>query len=101
MRSMKAAVVLAALMLAGAARAADKVIMRINFTPWAMHAQYYGGIAPGFYARGGIDLENPPPPAGQQNEGFIGTRRRQFGGAQAGGFVPAPARGGPGVSPIA
>ena len=29
---------------AGVAHAQDKVVMRINFTPWAMHAQYYGGL---------------------------------------------------------
>ena len=31
---------------AGQAGAEDKVVMRINFTPWAMHAQYFGGRAP-------------------------------------------------------
>ena len=39
------------------AYAADKVIMRLNFTPWAMHAQYYAGIAEGFYEKEGIELE--------------------------------------------
>jgi len=45
--------------------------MRINFTPWAMHAQYYGGVAQGIYKAEGIDLEIRPPSAGQQNEIFI------------------------------
>jgi len=53
--------------------------MRINFTPWAMHAQYYGGVAQGIYKAEGIDLEIRPPSAGQQNEVFIGTGREQFG----------------------
>ena len=61
--------------------------MRINFTPWAMHAQYYGGVAQGFYKEEGIDLEIRPPSAGQQNEVFIGTGREQFGVANADGFV--------------
>jgi len=30
-----------ALFVGGAAQAQDKVVMRINFTPWGMHAQYY------------------------------------------------------------
>jgi NitT/TauT family transport system substrate-binding protein len=83
------------------ARAADKVIMRINFTPWAMHAQYYGGVAQGFYAREGIDLEIRPPSAGQQNEVFIGTGREQFGVANADGFVRARAGGVPVVAIMA
>ena len=72
MRMVKTAIAAAALMLAGAAHAQDKVIMRINFTPWAMHAQYYGGVAQGIYKAEGIDLEIRPPSAGQQNEVFIG-----------------------------
>src|ERR1041385_1585061 len=83
MRTMKSAIALAALMLTGAAHAEDKVIMRINFTPWAMHAQYYGGVAQGIYKAEGIDLEIRPPSAGQQNEVFIGTGREQFGVANA------------------
>ena len=83
MRMLKTAVAVAALMLTGAAHAQDKVIMRINFTPWAMHAQYYGGVAQGIYKAEGIDLEIRPPSAGQQNEVFIGTGREQFGVANA------------------
>jgi NitT/TauT family transport system substrate-binding protein len=72
------------------AAAADKVIMRINFTPWGMHSQYYGGKAQGIYAAEGIDLEIRPPSAGQQNEVFIGTGREQFGVANADSFIKAP-----------
>ena len=50
------------------ALALDKVVMRINFTPWGMHAQYFGGRAQGFYKAEGIDLEIGPPAAGTQNE---------------------------------
>ena len=50
MRMLKIFVGLAAMLFAaGAAHADDKVVMRINFTPWAMHAQYYGGVAQGIY----------------------------------------------------
>ena len=42
MRRMKTILGVAALLfVASAAQAADSVVMRINFTPWAMHAQYY------------------------------------------------------------
>src|SRR3954466_7553581 len=86
---------------AGVARAEDKVIMRINFTPWAMHAQYYAGVAQGIYKAEGIDLEIRPPSAGQQNEVFIGTGREQFGVANADGFIRARASGIPVVAVMA
>lgn len=81
--------------------AADKVIMRLNFTPWAMHAQYYAGIAKGFYAQEGIDLEIRPPSGGQQSEVFIGTGREQFGVANADSFIKARASGLPVVAVLA
>lgn len=81
--------------------AQDKVIMRINFTPWAMHAQYYAGIAQGIYAKEGIDLEIRPPSGGQQNEVFIGTGREQFGVANADSFIKARASGLPVVAIMA
>src|ERR1700750_750805 len=101
MRMLKITVAVATLMLAGAAHAEDKVIMRINFTPWAMHAQYYGGVAQGIYKAEGIDLEIRPPSAGQQNEVFIGTGREQFGVANADGFIRARASGVPVVGVLA
>ena len=101
MRMMKAAVVMVALTVAGAAHAEDRVVMRINFTPWAMHAQYYGGVAQGIYKAEGIDLEIRPPSAGQQNEVFIGTGREQFGVANADGFIRARGGGVPVVAVMA
>src|SRR5262245_27456128 len=83
------------------ALAADKVVLRINFTPWAMHAQYFGGLAKGIYAAEGIDLEIRPPSAGQQNEVFIGTGREQFGVANVDGFIRARANGIPVVAVMA
>jgi len=85
----------------GGAEAADKVVMRINFTPWGMHSQYYGGIAQGIYASEGIELEIRPPSAGQQNEVFIGTGREQFGVANADSFIKARASGIPIVAVMA
>jgi NitT/TauT family transport system substrate-binding protein len=81
--------------------AADNVIMRLNFTPWAMHAPYYAGIAQGFYAQEGIDLEIRPPSGGQQSEVFIGTGREQFGVGNADSFIKARASGLPVVAVMA
>jgi len=81
--------------------AADKVIMRLNFTPWAMHAQYFAGVAQGFYAQEGIDLEIRPPSGGQQSEVFIGTGREQFGIGNADSFIKARASGLPVVAIMA
>ena len=86
---------------AGSAYAQDKVVMRINFTPWAMHAQYFGGLAQGIYKAEGIDLEIRPPSGGQQNEVFIGTGREQFGVANADSFIKARASGVPVVAIMA
>ena len=91
----------AAMLVAGVAHAADSVVMRINFTPWAMHAQYYGGLAQGLYKAEGIDLEIRPPSAGMQNEVLIGTGREQFGVANADSFVKARASGVPVVAIMA
>jgi len=90
-----------ALLGAGAAHAQDKVVMRINFTPWGMHAQYFGGVARGIYKAEGIDLEIRPPSAGQQNEVFIGTGREQFGVANADSFIKARASGVPVIAVMA
>jgi NitT/TauT family transport system substrate-binding protein len=87
--------------LAAPALAADKVVMRINFTPWGMHAPVFGGKAQRFYEQEGIDLEIRPPSAGQQNEVFIGTGREQFGLANADSFVKARGSGLPVVAVMA
>ncbi len=75
------------------AGAQDKVAMRINFSPWGMHGQYFAGIAQGIYKKAGIDLDIRPPSAGQQNEVFIGSGREQFGLANVDSFVKARASG--------
>ena len=89
------------LTVSSAALALDTVVMRINFTPWAMHAQYFGGKAQGIYKTEGIDLEIRPPSGGQQNEVFIGTGREQFGVANIDSFVKARASGIPVVAIMA
>ncbi len=88
-----AATVAVSALAATAASAQDKVVLRINFTPWGMHGQYFGGIAQGIYKAEGIDLEIRPPSAGQQNEVFIGTGREQFGLSNADSFIKARASG--------
>lgn len=83
----------ATMVMAATASAQDKVVLRINFTPWGMHAQYFGGVAQGIYKAEGIELEIRPPSAGQQNEVFIGTGREQFGLSNADSFIKARASG--------
>ncbi|MBJ3774621.1 ABC transporter substrate-binding protein [Acuticoccus mangrovi] len=76
-----------------AAAAMDDVTLRINFTPWGMHAPLYGGLKQGFFEDEGINLTIRPPSAGQQNEVFIGTGREEFGLANADSFIKARASG--------
>ena len=85
----------------GTAQAADKVILRINFTPWGMHAQYYGGKVQGIYASEGIELEIRPPSSGQQSEIFIATGREQLGISNADSFVKAKGSGLPIIAVMA
>lgn len=91
----------ASMIAASPASAADSVVMRINFTPWGMHAPYLGGKAQGIYAKEGIDLEIRPPSGGQQNEVFIGSGREQFGLANIDSFVKARASGIPVIAIMA
>jgi NitT/TauT family transport system substrate-binding protein len=75
------------------ANAADDVIMRINFTPWGMHAQYFAGQAQGIYEAEGINIEIRPPSAGQLNESIIATGREHFGVTNVDSFTKARANG--------
>ncbi|TCT00610.1 ABC transporter substrate-binding protein [Aquabacter spiritensis] len=83
------------------AHALDQVVLRINFTPWAMHAQYYAAIAQGFYAKEGIAVEIRAPSAGQSSEVLVGSGREQFGVANIDSFVKARANGIPVVAVMA
>ncbi|MFA5490838.1 MAG: ABC transporter substrate-binding protein, partial [Candidimonas sp.] len=95
------ALILAGLFPLRAAQAADDVIMRLNFTPWGMHAAYFSGKAKGIYEAEGINLELRSPAAGQQSEVFIGTGREQFGVTNADSFIKARASGIPIVAVMA
>ncbi|MEP9378742.1 ABC transporter substrate-binding protein [Aquabacter sp. CN5-332] len=96
-----AALASASMLAAAPASALDKVVLRINFTPWAMHAQYYAAIAQGYYAKQGIEVEIRPPSAGQSSELLIGSGREQFGVANIDSFVKARANGVPVVAVMA
>ncbi|MCC7347414.1 MAG: ABC transporter substrate-binding protein [Variibacter sp.] len=95
------ALALAGALMPDAALALDKVVLRINFTPWGMHAPLFGGRAQGFYKAEGIDLEIRSASEGQQNEIFVGTGREQFGLSNADSFVKARANGVPVVAIMA
>src|SRR5262245_3075609 len=84
-----------------AASAADAVIMRLNFSPWGMHAAYFGGRAQGYYKDEGIDLELRPPSQGQMGELLVGTGREQFGITNADSFIKARASGVPVIALMA
>jgi NitT/TauT family transport system substrate-binding protein len=84
-----------------AAGAADAVIMRLNFSPWGMHAPYFGGRDQGFYRDEGIELEMRAPSAGQQGELLVGTGREQFGITNADSFIKARASGVPVIAIMA
>ncbi len=107
MEKLKYAAILAIALVAGTAAApskagaVDAVIMRLNFTPWGMHAPYFGGRAQGFYKDEGIDLEMRAPSAGQQGELLVGTGREQFGITNADSFIKARASGVPVVAVMA
>ena len=75
---------------AGPASALDKVVLRINFTPWAMHSQYYAAKAQGFYAEQGIDVDIRPVASGQTVEALV-AGGEPFGLDNADAFVKAKA----------
>jgi NitT/TauT family transport system substrate-binding protein len=76
-------------------------ILRLNFTPWGMHAQYYAGLRQGIYRAEGINLEIRPAAAGQQNEVFIAAGREQFLVANADGYIKSRAAGLPVIAVMA
>lgn len=83
------------------AEANEEVILRLNFTPWAMHAQYFAALEQGFYAEEGLDVEIRPASSGQQNEVLIATGREHFGVSNADSFIKARGAGLPVVTVMA
>ncbi len=77
------------------------VILRLNFTPWGMHAPYYAAQQQGFYKAEGLDVEIRPASSGQQNEVFVGTGREQFGISNADSVIKARSSGVPVVAVMA
>lgn len=96
-----AALAVAPVVGAAPASALEKVVLRINFSPWAMHAPYFAAKANGFYEKQGIDLEIRPPSAGQSSEILVGSGREQFGLANVDSFTKAKANGIPVVAIMA
>ncbi len=95
------AVLVSASCLAMPASALEKVVLRINFSPWAMHAQYYAAVAQGYYAKQGIELEIRPVASGQSVEGLVASGYEHFGLDNADAFVQAKAAGMPIVAILA
>ncbi|MEO3388175.1 ABC transporter substrate-binding protein [Mesorhizobium sp. CAU 1741] len=86
---------------ATAAHAADDVTIRINFTPWGMHAPIFAAKSQGFYEEEDINLSIVPPSQGQQNEVFIARGEEQFGLSNSDSFLKARANGLPVVAIMA
>lgn len=84
-----------------AAHAADDVTVRINFTPWGMHAPIFAAKSQGYYEQEGINLSIVPPSQGQQNEVFIARGDEQFGLSNSDSFLKARANGLPVVAIMA
>lgn len=86
---------------ASVAEANEQVILRLNFTPWAMHTQYFAALKQGFYADEGLDVEIRPASSGQQNEVLIATGREHFGVSNSDSFIRARGAGLPVVAVMA
>lgn len=86
---------------AARAQAQEDVILRLNFTPWAMHAQYYAALKQGFYKDEGLDVEIRPAASGQQNEALIASGREHFGVGNADTFIKAVSAGLPVIAVMA
>lgn len=71
----------------------EEIALRINFSPWAMHSQYFAAKKQGYYEDEGLQVDIRPPSAGQQNEVFIATGREQFGVSNVDSFIKANAAG--------
>jgi len=83
------------------ASALEKIVLRINFSPWAMHAQYYAAAAQGFYAEQGLEVEIRPVASGQTVEALVANGNEHFGLDNADAFVQAQASGMPIVAIMA
>ncbi|MBV8912923.1 MAG: ABC transporter substrate-binding protein [Acetobacteraceae bacterium] len=74
----------AALLLASPARAADKVVLMLNWYVYGEHAPFYYGKAKGFYADEGIDLDI------QEGRGSAVTTQAVAAGSATFGYVDVP-----------
>lgn len=83
------------------AAAADDVSIRINFTPWGMHAPLFAAKEQGFYEAEEINLEIIPPSQGIQNEVFVARGDAQFGLSNSDSFLKARGNGLPVVAIMA
>ncbi len=64
---------------AGTARAQRNVTLILDFTPNAVHAGIYRGLAAGYYRAAGIDLRIVQPTSTQETLKLIDAGRAQFG----------------------
>jgi NitT/TauT family transport system substrate-binding protein len=77
-----------------AAKEKDKLTVRLNFTPWAMHAHLYSALNLGYYADENLDVTIEPAQPGQAVQ-FVGAGKEQIGLTDVTGLLSAAANGAP------
>lgn len=77
------------------ARAAEKVAVRLSWTPFAVHIPIYVAKAKGFYAQHGLDVDIRPGRGSSFSALTVGSGQEQFGVADAAASVAARAKGVP------
>ena len=67
----------------------DKVSFRLDWTPGGHHTPFYYGVAKGFYAEQGIDLQIENGQGGNVTQQSVGTGKDEFGWSALGAFPNA------------
>ena len=80
---------------AGSARAADKVVLLLNWYTYGEHAPFYLGVESGIYAKQGIDLEIQEGRGSGVTVQAVGAGSATFGYADVGTMIKAASKGAP------
>jgi len=86
-------VIAAGILAIPGAAAAENIKLRLNFSPWAMHAQYFAALKQGYYEEEGLQVEILSRSSGQQTEVLVGSGQDDFGVTNADAFIKARAKG--------
>lgn len=72
----------------------EKLVVRLNYTPWAMHNYLYAALDQGFFKDHGLDVEIKAAQSGQSVQ-FVGTGKEDIGMTDATTMLSAVAKGAP------